>query len=296
MRRGISTVLGVVGALAAAAPASAATAIGLASLPDPVNADACTATDACTVTNLAASPIDGVVTSWRVRASDTETGGTDVRLKVIRPADGGYTGVSTSPTQHISSSGTVATYGPFLTRQPIKTGDQIALDISPSGDNLAVDTDGLPRVTRLRWEPPLANSETKAPSAIFTDNELTTFNAVVEPDADCDGLGDESQDPAVVGGCLIPPSSGEPDTSLGRSPKKVVKTKHPKAKVKFTFSSNDPAAVFLCKLDKGKFRRCKSPFKRKVRRGKHVFLVEARNAAGNVDQTPARFKFRVRKR
>jgi hypothetical protein len=49
-----------------------------------------------------------------------------------------------------------------------------------------------------------------------------------------------------------------------------------------------------CKLDKKKFKPCTSP--RKVKRldeGKHKFKVRAIAAAGNVDLTPAKDKFKV---
>jgi hypothetical protein len=68
----------------------------------------------------------------------------------------------------------------------------------------------------------------------------------------------------------------------------------------FRFSSNEPGSSFECKLDRQRFRRCASPFKRKVKAGprrgaKHVLLVRARDAAGNVDATPAKYVWRVRR-
>jgi hypothetical protein len=49
----------------------------------------------------------------------------------------------------------------------------------------------------------------------------------------------------------------------------------------------------MCKLDRKPFRRCGSPFKRKVKPGKHSFKLEAIDAAGNVDPTPASYKWKV---
>ena len=75
--------------------------------------------------------------------------------------------------------------------------------------------------------------------------------------------------------------------------------KAPKAKtsalvVKFKFSSSEAGSTFKCSLDGKKFRPCASPKKYKaLKPGKHVFKVQAIDAAGNVDPTPATKKFKV---
>ena len=48
----------------------------------------------------------------------------------------------------------------------------------------------------------------------------------------------------------------------------------------------------MCKLDKGKFKSCSSPFKKKVDVGKHKFQVFAIDQAGNEDPSPAKAKFK----
>ena len=75
-------------------------------------------------------------------------------------------------------------------------------------------------------------------------------------------------------------------------------TKHPpnkagKRKVKFQFTSSDPGATFECKLDKKDFQSCDSPYKKKVKLGKHKFQVRAISADGRADPTPATDKFKV---
>ena len=65
---------------------------------------------------------------------------------------------------------------------------------------------------------------------------------------------------------------------------------------KFRFASSEPQSTFQCKLDKQRWRGCSNPFKRKVKAGaKHVFKVRAIDRFGNVDPTPARFGWRVKK-
>ncbi len=76
-------------------------------------------------------------------------------------------------------------------------------------------------------------------------------------------------------------------------------TKAPKAKthattVKFKFSSSEVGSTFKCSLDGKKFRPCTSPKQYKaLRPGKHVFKVQAIDAAGNADSTPAQKKFKI---
>jgi hypothetical protein len=90
-----------------------------------------------------------------------------------------------------------------------------------------------------------------------------------------------------------PPAA--PNTILGSHPKKTIKSKKKKVKVKFTFSSDVAGATFECKLDKGSSAPCTSPKTYKVKPGKHTFSVEA-VGAGGPDQTPATFKFKVKKK
>ncbi len=53
----------------------------------------------------------------------------------------------------------------------------------------------------------------------------------------------------------------------------------------FRFSSNDPAATFECRLDKGKYRHCSSPqlylVKATAKYKKHTFSVRATQLRGN---------------
>jgi hypothetical protein len=86
-----------------------------------------------------------------------------------------------------------------------------------------------------------------------------------------------------------------PDTILGSHPKKTIKTKKKKVKVKFGFSSDIAGATFKCKLDKGQFAPCTSPRTYNVKVGKHTFSVEA-FAPGGTDPSPATFAFKVKKK
>jgi hypothetical protein len=61
----------------------------------------------------------------------------------------------------------------------------------------------------------------------------------------------------------------------------------------FAFSSDDAAATFECNVDEGDFAACTSPDARAYADGPHTFSVRARDAAGNVDPTPATRTFTI---
>lgn len=64
----------------------------------------------------------------------------------------------------------------------------------------------------------------------------------------------------------------------------------------FSFSSNEQKATFECKLDKGSFEACASPktyYHRHLPEGQHTFAVKAKDRAGNVDPTPARYAWEI---
>jgi hypothetical protein len=302
--RRVKPALWVAAALCAALPASAsgATTIGSDLVPDPVQAPSgpgATAPRTVATTFLPrqqfSSPRDGVVVRWRVRSAGTDLGGNPVRLKVIRRADSGaFTGINTSATETVPASLVPTTFA-FQTRQAIGYGDLIALDISGPNGNFIVQTAIQAGLHLARWQPmPLLDGQTRTP-----DNDPSfdygehTFNADIEPDVDADGFGDETQDdcptdPSTQGEC--PPDTDPPETEITKgAPNKL-----DKSKVKFTFTSDEPGSTFECKLDKKAFKPCTSP--RKVKRldeGKHKFKVRAIDAAGNVDPSAAKDKFKV---
>jgi uncharacterized repeat protein (TIGR01451 family) len=78
-----------------------------------------------------------------------------------------------------------------------------------------------------------------------------------------------------------------PVTRLTGKPKKRSTAK----KVTFRFAA-DEAATFQCALDDKPFKPCISGTKVRVSVGKHRFRVRAVDAVGNVDATPAAYRFR----
>ena len=90
-----------------------------------------------------------------------------------------------------------------------------------------------------------------------------------------------------------PTDSTPPQTTIDKGPKKKTK----KRKAKFVFSSSEAGSTFECKLDKKPYKSCTSPQKyKRLKRGKHKFSVRATDAAGNTDATPAKYKWKVKRR
>lgn len=98
--------------------------------------------------------------------------------------------------------------------------------------------------------------------------------------------------PAPVSGVA---DRGAPKTFLRHRPRKLIRTRHRWAKAVFRFRSNERGVTFLCRIDRKRFRRCKPRFARRYRIGRHVVRVRARDRAGNVDRTPAVYRFRVKR-
>ncbi len=85
-------------------------------------------------------------------------------------------------------------------------------------------------------------------------------------------------------------ASGRPNTKIKKRPKNRSGDHSPT----FKFRSTESGSKFKCKLDRKKFRRCRSPKTyRHVKPGKHVFKVKAIDADGSVDKTPAKDRFKV---
>lgn len=90
----------------------------------------------------------------------------------------------------------------------------------------------------------------------------------------------------------VPSDRNPPNTRVVSGPPRATF----KRLAKFRFASTEAQSSFQCKVDNGRWRGCRDPFKRKVSAGrKHVFKVRAIDRFGNVDPTPARFGWRVKK-
>lgn len=88
----------------------------------------------------------------------------------------------------------------------------------------------------------------------------------------------------------------DPETRITKGPKKKLKTRAKKAAVKIKFTADEATSGFLCSLDGKTSSECSSPFRKKVKSGKHRFEVTAVDLAGNVDATPATHRWKVKRK
>ncbi len=173
------------------------------------------ATPPCTLLNqglpagrLVHSPIDGVIVRWRLRQGANTAG--PGALRVIRPNNQSvtptmWTGIRSEP---VTLPGPAGTYL-FNSRLPISVGDEIGVDV-PLGHSAMTYEDLVTGSVRV-FDPPLADGGT-LPASGAGAAELG-LNADVEPDADKDGFGDETQDlcptqSATQGNCIVAPAAG----------------------------------------------------------------------------------------
>ena len=197
MRSGRAFATGLAAAFLAAlpAPALAATTVG-SDLTGSDGTAGCT--DPCTVAQTAlpgrqvTAPSDGVVVRFRVRDA---TG--SLRLRQLTPnPDGTYTGGRSSALVQ-GGSGETRT---FDTRFSVKAGDLLGIEMR-TGAGLGFRA--TPGATDAVWVPPVGAGQSAAPSETGTDEDL--YNADIEPDADGDGYGDETQDGCTGNGRVWTP-------------------------------------------------------------------------------------------
>ncbi|HVY95605.1 MAG TPA: S8 family serine peptidase [Solirubrobacterales bacterium] len=86
-----------------------------------------------------------------------------------------------------------------------------------------------------------------------------------------------------------------PRTKIVKHPRKLVRTHKRRVRLHFRFRASEPEAIFVCKVDHGFLRFCGPDFSRRFGTGKHVLVVRARDAAGNVQRKATVFHFRVKR-
>jgi len=254
IRARLVLIAAVCGALLAF-PASgwAATIFGSRLNHEPANSGECTAFLACTIVSFihptdpngdpysGGAPVDGVITKFRIRAfgeGDPATDATvtfrlaDITVNPSDPESALATAAGTGPTVTIPgglSSGDPIPILEFPARLSVKKGNHLALD----GTNVWATVNNSGDKFSYVFSPPLVDGQGARGSNIppGATGELLV-QAVIEPDADGDGFGDETQDgcptnASAQGACptqpilpLTPPDTVKPTlSSLALSPK-----------------------------------------------------------------------------
>jgi Cadherin-like domain len=127
-----------------------------------------------------------------------------------------------------------------------------------------------------------AGSVTYTPDPGYAGADSFTFDGA-------DGSGTSNTATASL---TVEDAGGAPDTTITKKPKDKTRKKT----ATFEFSANDSGSTFECSLDGTQFTPCSSPHHVKVKKGKHQFQVRARDAAGNVDGSPASDDWKVKKK
>lgn len=276
--------IAAIASLGAAMPASAvgATTIGETSAAAPVLCSSDftwiqAATGSASPT-YAAPPGSAVITSWSHHAAG---GGYMLRLKTFRALGPNfYRVVGESVVEPLTAPGLHI----FPTRISVEGGDLIGFRTRGGGLSACYQNGVVGDTIR--------NSDVGDPDPAIGDAVSFPFGispsrlnlaATIEPDADHDGYGDETQDQCpsdatTQGPCPPANDTDPPTTTITKGPSNRTE----KHKATFKFVSDEPGSTFECKIDKKPYKACSSP--RKVRRlddGRHKFRVRATDQAGN---------------
>ena len=236
---------------------------------------------------------DGVLTSWRYHSSPDSPAGS-IRLELFRPlaGDGVYEAVAASETKPLQPG----TGYRFAERIPVEAGWVLGLDPGADAETAIAVASGSDQMFQFGGD--VAVGETRTATGPFP-NYRVNVSATIEPDADRDGFGDETQDQcptdaSTQGPC---PDTDPPETEITKTPA----NRSEKPKAKYRFSADEPDSTFECRL-KGRglktpvrqFNDCDSPRKyKRLDEGRFKFKVRAIDAAGNVDPSAAKDKFKV---
>jgi hypothetical protein len=87
-----------------------------------------------------------------------------------------------------------------------------------------------------------------------------------------------------------------PETTITRAPNRRVRTKKRRKRAKFRFTSSQPGSTFECSVDGDPFEACQSPFRTRVRKGRHTFNVRAIHPTFGTDPTPDEHNWKVKRK
>ena len=166
-------------------------------------------------------PSAGVITSWSVQDDPSTVSG--LKLKVGRlVAHSGSESDYKIVGESVAGAQTPNGVSTFLAHIPVQAGDILG-EFSNGGDCEALPTDTDDLQARVAGDQ--AAGTTASFHSPFFEGARSPIQATVEPDADGDGFGDETQDqcPGIAGtvdGCLptTPPPASTPPSASGSTP------------------------------------------------------------------------------
>jgi hypothetical protein len=204
--------------LAIAAPASAATQIGQ-TFPAEQTCDSITWLQSGSPGGQYAAPFAGVITSWSFHAHTVY--GPELTFKVARHAGGNDFTIVGEEGPRTTTPGMLTTYP---ARISVQAGDVIGFRIVSGGPVCARYALGYSAHKRVA-DPSPGTTATFTPDDTPSGFQLSV-SAVLEPDCDNDGFGDETQDPEPVGpACPQPPPKADRTLTLNAGNNKVKRGK-----------------------------------------------------------------------
>lgn len=232
-----TAVAGLVLALALPVAAHAATSVGSTAAPATQNTTVCPNGAACVLVgdNLVA-PVSGVITGWHLKSGSV---GGQVTLRVLHPAGGGrYTGAGTGEQQTITRGDPYV--NDFPERLPVHAGDLLGLDNASSA---LILSEGAGTVKALTPAP--ADGATVAPAGTEPGARRVLLSADIEPDADGDGFGDETQDqcPAAPDRHVAPCTGAVADIVVEQQLDHYGTTAHRSGQLIVKVTNNGPSAA-----------------------------------------------------
>jgi hypothetical protein len=223
---------------------------------------------------------------WRL-AADCNVAGVGWRIDDVLFGRGPT--AATDPASALSTSGAVlngsVTPGDFAAPYHFEYGPTTAYGTSTADTPVAPSTSPQPASATVAGLDPNATYHFR----IVTANALGTTTGE-------DQVFTTSSNPPPE----MPPPDDNPPASDSTAPETTIDAlaqNKKKTKATFSFSSNEAGSTFECAVDGADFLACLSPFKaRGLKKGRHTFAVRAKDAAGNVDGSPAQQQFKIKKR
>jgi len=159
---------------------------------------------------------------------------------------------------------------------------QLVLAYVPSARTFTVDMSRLSGPVNARWFDPSAGTFTAIAGSPFPNSGSIALNT---PGTNAGGDADWVFVLEAQAADRTPP-----DTSITSHPPTLTNS----ASATFTFVATESGSSFKCAIDGGSASACASPkIYAGLRDGSHTFQVQATDAAGNVDTTPATFTWTV---
>jgi hypothetical protein len=210
-----------------------------------------------------------------------------------------------SPTQiRAGLAATARAVGPFSDDVVVGAGLLDAYD--------AIDEIALPPKISIVRPPPETNQ--RQPAIAFSANRPVRFSCSLDgsPQTSCvspfvpEKPLQDGAHTLLVSGIDLSGRSGQaeaafvvdtvpPRTFFEAHPRKNIRIRGRRARVVFRFGSDTPGARFVCRVDGGLFQFCPATLSRRFGPGAHAVRVKAVDPAGNVDPSPAVYRFRVRR-